>query len=134
MTAMLMLLVVFGSTTISYSQHYCQDELKEVVFFKEAEPCCGGETKTAKVPSGFNERDCCQIKNNSLKAVDSEQLSADLALSVKRWIPNTPLAKQHTLYRACFYTNIEKGIPPPPLIPLKSTNAHRLAWLQTYRI
>ncbi len=83
MAFMLAIVVLFTSTGFSIDMHYCQNELKSVAFFGEAESChsekMGTECPNHKsMSSTHDEDDCCHNETIILKS-DNDLVTMDFA-------------------------------------------------------
>jgi hypothetical protein len=70
----LLIFYVFFNAGISYSLHYCEDELKRINFYTEAKTCCESE---APMPG------CCDDISH-LELPNSDQKQLDLLKSLNK--------------------------------------------------
>jgi len=119
---MLAFVVLFTSTGFSMDMHYCQNELKSVSFFGEAESChsakMGTECPNHKAMSSMqDEDDCCHNEtilvesDNDMVAMDFADLTTHQVHFIVAYVHHfiTPIVAPQTTEHYFFLAE-----PPPP--------------------
>jgi hypothetical protein len=113
----LSILLLIATTGLSYSKHYCGNELKSVSIYSEAKSCCDGPCN------------CCHNESGTIKVTDNFSLTSSL-FDFSQDVIDSPvlhyLVHEEILAASEIFT-IENNLPPPPLQTILSS-------LQTYRL
>ncbi len=85
----LALMVFFSSTGFVLNKHFCQNELKSVAIFSQAEPCHAQKTMRScpmhgqmEVPGSNESKGCCDDTTDYVKS-DIDQLVSNFSLDLE---------------------------------------------------
>lgn len=112
--------LLFSTTGLTVSLHYCEDALSGIALFKEASSChdvaSSCSTKEACCTSNSTEKDCCDTDTEFFKQ-DIEKINTNIELSDIEY----PIAIQNSPISFTNWTQIKSNSKfqyyrPPPLV------------------
>ena len=122
-------LLIFSTTPLTVSKHFCQNKLKSISFLNRAKTCCQTNSTHQK---GLNESPCCHIENSFLQGNISPLKTVDFQIKKGGFDPiknnGTHTALNFQIFLHTVKNNTVKKIPPPR--PLQNFQA----LFQVYRI